>query len=191
MRLFVAVDVPTEVGDVLAELERPVVEGLRWTTRDQWHVTLQFLGEVEEPAPVAAAIATLPSVLEATDSGDGPLAEHPVEALLGPVTAWFPGRRVLHVPVRGFDLLATAISRSLADVVGEEDVEAAGPADARPAFFGHLTLARQRGRRPGPARLAGVPVHAEWTVEAVSLMGSTLGPGGAVYETQVTVALPG
>ena len=190
VRLFVAVDVPAEVGDVLAELERPVVEGLRWTTREQWHVTLKFLGEVEDPAPVVAAVAAVPSVLETVEPRRARAPGDTVEASLGPVTAWFPGRRVLHVPVRGLDLLATAVTRALADVVDESGSGGPGSHDALPGFFGHLTLARQRGRRPGPARLAGVPVHAEWTVATVSLMGSALGPGGAVYEEVATSALP-
>ena len=46
MRLFVAVWPPDDVIDVLADLPRPEVAGVRWTTRGQWHVTLRFLGHV-------------------------------------------------------------------------------------------------------------------------------------------------
>ncbi|MER3453020.1 MAG: RNA 2',3'-cyclic phosphodiesterase, partial [Acidimicrobiia bacterium] len=51
MRLFVAVWPPEEVLDVVAKLPRPGVVGLRWTSREQWHVTLRFFGSVPEPAP--------------------------------------------------------------------------------------------------------------------------------------------
>ncbi len=47
-RLFAALWPPPEVLARLQQLERPNVEGLRWTTEDQWHVTLQFLGEAGE-----------------------------------------------------------------------------------------------------------------------------------------------
>ena len=51
MRLFVAVAVPEhaadELDDAVAPL-RPSWPGLRWTGREAWHVTLAFLGEVNE-----------------------------------------------------------------------------------------------------------------------------------------------
>src|SRR5215468_500082 len=52
MRLFVALTPPE---DVLAELDaavaplRPGWPDLRWASVDRWHVTLAFLGEVDEP----------------------------------------------------------------------------------------------------------------------------------------------
>jgi RNA 2',3'-cyclic 3'-phosphodiesterase len=51
MRLFVALTPPQ---DALAELEaavapfRPEWPGLRWASADRWHVTLAFLGQVDE-----------------------------------------------------------------------------------------------------------------------------------------------
>src|SRR5438445_10975988 len=53
-RLFVAVWLPEHVLDLVAALPRPDVEGLRWTSRDQWHVTLRFFGNVELDDAVAA-----------------------------------------------------------------------------------------------------------------------------------------
>jgi 2'-5' RNA ligase len=173
VRIFVAVPVPADVADVLSGLERPTVEGLRWTMPEQWHVTMVFLGEVPEPAPVLEALRLVPGVL----------AEE-YDAELGPVTAWFSGRRVLHVPVRGVEPLAAAVAHGL-----EGDSAAAIVSDEARPFVGHLTLARMRGARPGPGRLAGIPVHASWPVESMALMGSTLGPGGARYETLESVLL--
>ncbi|MDQ2827353.1 MAG: RNA 2',3'-cyclic phosphodiesterase, partial [Actinomycetota bacterium] len=43
--------------DRLSALDRPVVSGLRWATREQWHVTLRFLGAVGDLGPVRAALA--------------------------------------------------------------------------------------------------------------------------------------
>ncbi len=59
MRLFVAVWPPPEVVAVLASLDRPVVDGVRWTTQEQWHVTIRFLGSVESAEAAIAALATL------------------------------------------------------------------------------------------------------------------------------------
>jgi 2'-5' RNA ligase len=51
MRLFVAIALPgsaaSELDQVVAPL-RPGWPGLRWTGRDAWHLTLAFLGEVDE-----------------------------------------------------------------------------------------------------------------------------------------------
>jgi 2'-5' RNA ligase len=60
VRLFVAVRPPDDILDAVAALPRPTHPGVRWTARDQWHVTLRFLGEVEDPTPVAAALAAAP-----------------------------------------------------------------------------------------------------------------------------------
>ena len=51
MRLFVAVVPPDDVLEHLAEHLAPRIEAgpdLRWADRDQWHVTLAFLGAVAE-----------------------------------------------------------------------------------------------------------------------------------------------
>ena len=51
MRLFVAVAVPAHAADELDGAVAPLRQSwpaLRWTGRDAWHVTLAFLGEVNE-----------------------------------------------------------------------------------------------------------------------------------------------
>src|SRR5207245_3436779 len=85
-RLFVAAIPPVAVLDQVAALPRPEVEGLRWTTRDQWHVTLRFLGRVADVDAVRAALELV--------------SLSRCEARLGPGVGRF-GRRVLHVAVTG------------------------------------------------------------------------------------------
>ena len=62
-RAFVAVVPPPPVLDAIeaatAGLELP---GLRRTTRAQWHLTMQFLGDVVALAVVAHALAALSSL---------------------------------------------------------------------------------------------------------------------------------
>jgi 2'-5' RNA ligase len=158
-RLFVAVWPPDEVLDALASLDRPELAGLRWTTRDQWHVTLRFLGRVED---VEQAVDAL-SRMEAAST----------TARAGPTVGRF-GQRVLHVPVTGLDQVAGVVIAATADV-GE-------PPEDRP-FAGHLTLARvARGARVDLRRLAGQPVEGRWPVTEVCLVESHLSPKGARYE---------
>jgi 2'-5' RNA ligase len=148
---------------------------VRWTTSAQWHVTLRFLGEVDaaELDALGTALDSVPARL--------PLGVAPVEALLGPATAWFPGRRVLQVPVAGLDELAGAV----------RSVTMSWGAPPEQSFHGHLTLARARGRRPGPAGLAGVPLRSVWPVGEVVLYSSTPGVGGARYTALRRVPLVG
>lgn len=152
---------------MLAGLERPDVDGLRWTTAEQWHVNLRFLGDADELA-AREAFARIG-------------VDDPPTAVLGPVTGRF-GRRVLHVPVAGLEGLAAATVDATAHV--------GLPPDPRP-FAGHVTLARAKERRGADLRpLAGVPVAGRWAVAEVTLVASRLGGWGpARYEVVERLAL--
>jgi 2'-5' RNA ligase len=156
MRLFVAVRPPPIVVERLAGLPRRPRDGVRWTTADQWHVTLRFLGEVDEPAPVVEALA-------------GAQLE-PAEAQLGPASEAF-GRDVVAVPVAGLDELARSVVAATARF---------GSPPSRRPYRGHVTLARIR--HGNPRALAGAAIEARWAVEDVRLVRSRLHPDGARYE---------
>ncbi len=47
-RLFTGLEIPHDVADQL-ELLRGGVEGARWVDRDSLHLTLRFIGDVEQP----------------------------------------------------------------------------------------------------------------------------------------------
>jgi 2'-5' RNA ligase len=156
VRLFVAVRPPDRLTAALARLARPERPGVRWTGRHEWHVTLRFLGALDDPAPVAAALDA------------APLAA--CQAVLGPRVATL-GRQVVCVPVAGLDGLAAA-------------VEAATGAFGRPPedrpFRGHLTLARVR--RGSAARLAGEAFADRFPVTDVRLVRSRTFSDGPRYE---------
>jgi 2'-5' RNA ligase len=168
-RMFVAVWPPPVVMEGLALLERPLVPGLRWTTADQWHVTLRFLGSVGEEE--ADALDHVWHRFDVDSMGF-------VEAVLGPVTGRF-GDRVLVVPVAGLDALANAMVAATADI-GERP-------DPR-SFTGHITLARSRGVEL--SKLAGTPIAARWPVTELTLVVSQTGPAGSRYEIVDRRALP-
>lgn len=48
MRLFTAIDVPTALRTRLSSLQEEATIDARWTSPDQFHVTLRFIGEVDE-----------------------------------------------------------------------------------------------------------------------------------------------
>ena len=169
MRLFVAVWPSEEVLDAVAALPRPDVAGLRWTTRDQWHVTLRFLGSVEED-DLADAVAAVRSITAPA-----------VDVELGPSVGRF-GTRILHVPSHGLDEVAAATVAATADA-GERP-------EPRP-FRGHLTLARSRRGDTDLGPLAGTPISGRWHAGDITLVRSHLGGAGARYEIIERVPLSG
>jgi RNA 2',3'-cyclic 3'-phosphodiesterase len=165
MRLFVAVTPPPEAIDELhsatARLHSPRSE-LRWTRPEQWHLTLVFLGEVDD-----AARADLTVRLGRT------AARHPPVrlALLG---AGRFGARVLWTRVVG-DVDAL---RRLAASARAAARRAGLVVEDRP-YRPHLTLARGRegaDLRPAVDALAGFAGSA-WTASELHLVRSRLGAG--------------
>jgi 2'-5' RNA ligase len=149
-----------DVVATIAALARPTIDGVRWTTPEQWHATLRFLGD----ADVDAMTAVLDTVTGTATT-----------AVMGPATARF-GHSTLHAPVVGLDALAAAVAHAF------------GPEDR--VFHGHLTLARARARRGVDLRpLTGAPVSGEWPVTEVTLVASELHPKGARYEIVARVQL--
>jgi len=171
LRLWVGVWPPPDVVDALRRVERPARDGVRWTTEDQWHVTLRFLGDV--------AHEEVPELVRALERVA--LRHAPTRVELGPGLARL-GRGQLVVPATGVDRLA-------ADVVRATGHVGLGPED-RP-FHGHLTLARARRRAVIPEDLAGPELRAGWTAAAVHLVQSHLEPTGSRYVSLGEFRFPG
>ena len=178
MRLFVAVWPDDEVRRRLAglELEWGRTRGLRCVGPSRWHVTVRFLGEVDEVRvePLGQALREC-----------GAAFPGPLECRLGPATGWFTGVRVLQLPAAGLDELAAAVRTVTLPLVPD-------PADPEPRFNGHLTLARSKGRRLGVAALgdmSGLPFEAAFDVSAMDLVASQPSSEGHVYTTLVRAPL--
>ena len=178
MRLFVAVWPDDETRRRLGglELELGRTRGLRFVGPSRWHITLRFLGEVDE-----ARVEPLGHALREC----GAAFPGPLECRLGPRTGWFSGVRVLQLPATGLDGLAGAVRTATLPLLPDT-------ADPEPPFNGHLTLARSRGRRLGVAALgemSGLPFEAAFEVSAMDLVASQPSPEGHVYTTLVRAPL--
>ncbi len=178
MRLFVAVWPDDETRRRLGglELELGRTRGLRFVGPTRWHVTLRFLGEVDQARvePLSEALVDCAAALPG-----------PVECRLGPGTGWFTGVRVLQLPAAGLDGLASAVRAATLPLVPD-------PAEPEPPFNGHLTLARSKGRRLGVAALgemSGIPFEAAFGVRAMDLVASQPSSQGHVYTTVVRAPL--
>ena len=168
MRLFIGLAPPAAVLDDLDAACAPfrlVRDDLRWTSRDLWHVTLAFLGEVSEETlgPLAPALERAAGRYRAFT-----LSVAGAGAFSNPVRA-----NVLWSGMAG-DL------RALADLAQAVSAAArrggATPPDTDRGFTPHLTLARCRAPvdvREIVARLDRYQ-GPEWTVEEIYLIRSTL-----------------
>ena len=168
MRMFVAVWPDDATRRRIEDLALPAGPHLRLVNPGQWHVTLRFLGDVDNQViqELSAALTAVTQVVAG-----------PVGCEVGPATGWFDDSRVLYLPVRGLDRLAQAVRAATVPVVPPAQQD-------EPPFVGHLTLARSRRRHPATAEwAAAVPVafSASFEVTHFDLVASKPSPRGAYY----------
>ena len=176
VRCFVAVEVEDEIRARLAEAQEALAAAgshVRWSRPESLHVTLKFLGDIEE-SNVGAVCTIVESVAAAHDAFAVEVAG------LGA----FPNpRRPRVVFARMSDPTNTlaAMARAL-----DERATAVGVSRDRRPFRPHLTLGRVKSGR-GMADLTQALAAYEarafggQTVSQISLMRSELRPSGAVY----------
>ena len=176
-RAFVAVRLPEAVLDAVEERTAGITVPGRRTTRDQWHLTLQFLGNRADVDAVA-------SVLTGIDVEPGP-------ARIGDAGA-FPDARRARVLWFGLADGAALLARLAAAVMTR--TEPLGHEREARAYRPHLTLARTRtptDLRDAVAALGDDPVGPAWRVDAVTVFESRTQRDGARYIERATIPLPG
>lgn len=174
-RAFVALPLPGDALDAVLSLQdrlerraRSLKSSPRWLRREQMHVTLKFLGQIER-----AGVSLLAGALDAA-------AEcAPIDSALGDLDA-FPSPRRARVIVAGF---ADPVGR-LGDLAAkiDEAAEALDVESERRPFRAHVTLARLKP--PGNVQRCLEGVEPEPTAvrfDRLCLYESELTPGGARY----------
>jgi len=169
MRLFVAIAPPPAVLDELDALVEPLRsrrQDLRWTNREAWHVTLAFLGQVDEPT-----VAKLLPRLERAARRHGAIAL----AFAG--AGAFPAVGRANVLWSGLSGDRGPLARLAESVAAGASRVGTPPPDKGRRFQPHLTLARCR--MPADvtelvAALAGYQGKS-WTADRVHLVRSRLG----------------
>jgi RNA 2',3'-cyclic 3'-phosphodiesterase len=187
-RLFVAVSVPdavkTEMEKAQSELRRALPEGCaRWTRREQFHLTLKFLGGVEAQRieALAAAIRGACQGFTALRLRAERIACFPDLRFPRVVWAW------VHDGQDQLPRLQRAIDTATRDFTTEAPEE---------KFTGHVTLGRTRGiKRREAGVLAKVVTgmagraFGEWTADRIEIMRSEMSPKGARYNALKTIPL--
>ncbi|HXT11704.1 MAG TPA: RNA 2',3'-cyclic phosphodiesterase [Candidatus Angelobacter sp.] len=189
-RLFVAISPPEAVKDEIEKAQKEMRGALpgnvvRWTKREQFHLTLKFLGNVAE-----ARVAELVEALR------GACLDFPPLLLRAERIGFFPNSRIPRVVwvwvADGKEILARlqkAIERAVGQFTEERDEK---------QFTGHVTLGRiPRLRRSEAELLAKIEremakrFFGEWTAGSVELIRSELSSGGSRYTTVAAFPLLG
>jgi RNA 2',3'-cyclic 3'-phosphodiesterase len=191
LRLFISIPVPESVHAALEKAQRELREGLpprvrkavRWTNPGQLHLTLRFLGDVEENR--------VPGLLNALRET---CRQFPPLHLRAECVGFFPERRlprVAWIGVHDRAKLLTPLQQKI-----ETAVHAFSASPATEEFKGHLTIGRIRDLRPSDAdtlreaaQKLSAPVFGEWIAEDVHLMQSQLLPQGALHTFLGTATL--
>jgi 2'-5' RNA ligase len=183
VRLFVALNAPADLQKTLGEIGREAADlEIRWTPAEQLHLTLKFLGYIDErlvgeiqSALENACRAAAASSLRAAGLGCFPNANRP---------------RILWAGIEG-NLEGLLDLQSRVEAAVSKWVEP----EARP-FSAHLTLARIKELRPA-SRIALKDLlhrHAEtrfgqWEARQVDLMQSVPGRSGSIYRSLGSIPL--
>lgn len=175
IRTFICVELPEDltkkIGDIQAQL-KPYSAGISWVRPHNIHLTLKFLGDVEEPR--------LPDIAHAMEEI---AAQHAPFTVIPDGQGVFPhakNPRVFWLGIRE----ATGTLIQLQQAI-EDRLEAIGFAKEKRAFTPHLTIGRVRPYRK-PKELTAAFMALAFTadpfeVDHITIMRSDLKPTGAVY----------
>jgi 2'-5' RNA ligase len=183
MRTFIAIEIPSEIKSALGALQtdlRRAGADVSWTKPDNFHLTLIFLGEVDESrigevekVCVSSAAEFKPFTLSLNGTGVFPNARQP---------------RVLWAGLAGEIENVVEMRRRLDDglaLIGFEREET--------AFRPHLTIGRVKSNKKTRELLALADTHqlprSSFEVTEIVLMKSELLPAGARYTVMARASL--
>jgi 2'-5' RNA ligase len=199
LRLFVAISLPDAVKDEIEKAQNEMRRALpgnfvRWTKREQFHLTLKFLGNVAE-----SRVAELIEALREACRPFGALR------LRAERIGFFPDMRFprvawvwVHDEKDVLPRVQQAIEANVKDFAADNCTGPAGRQRSQEVFTGHVTLARIQGiKRPQAEILAKLALEmtqrffGEWMADGVELIRSELSSGGSRYTTLATIPLAG
>jgi 2'-5' RNA ligase len=187
-RLFIAIALPEPVKGAIEKTQDELraampAKSIRWTRREQFHLTMRFLGAVE-----VAQVDRLNEAVRRACAGSGDLQ------LLASGIGVFPGVRRPRVVWTGVDDRGgrlAALQRSIEAATGPFTDEA-----PQETFTGHITLARCRDINRAEASTLAKLVDkmasrsfGDWTATSVEIIRSVTAATGARYTTLAEIGL--
>jgi RNA 2',3'-cyclic 3'-phosphodiesterase len=184
MRLFVAVNIPDELKEKIACLKEKLrLSGadVKWVKKENFHITLKFLGEVAEEKIEGICLA-----LKKTAQGDGPF-----EILFKGLGA-FPDKKRPRVVWLGIENGKERLANIFKNI--DVELESMGFKKETREFASHITLGRARSGKNiislvNKIESLEASVIGVFKAEKVDLMSSVLYSSGPVYECLKSITI--
>lgn len=186
MRCFISILLPEEIKKEMSDIQtrfRSSGSDVSWTKPDGMHLTLKFLGEIEEKG-----LAKIEESLNMAACGISPFLLTVLD------TGVFPDLRRPRVVWLGLKEDGTNLTRLQRGI--EKELETIGFPPEKRRFSPHVTLGRIRSNK-NLGRLLHIMEEEKisdpgtFRVSNVHLMKSDLRPAGAVYSELYSVTLKG
>ena len=175
IRTFVAIEIPSEIQEKINELQiklKPLAGGISWVRSQNIHLTLKFLGEIDQnllgsviSTVTQAAEGFTPFQIKILGAGFFPNAQRPR-------VIWVGCEETSHRLLR----LQTTLENSLATIGFEKE---------KRKFSPHLTIGRVKYFKNIAAVVSAVKDldfnAGEFDVRRIVVMRSQLHPGGSIY----------
>jgi RNA 2',3'-cyclic 3'-phosphodiesterase len=182
MRCFIAIDIPQEIKSAISAIIRKAgrVDGVRWVSESNMHLTLKFLGEVKD--------SLVPDIGKRLQS----VARHHHAFTAGLRGAGaFPNLKRPNVLWVGFE--KSEPLKALANDIESALAEMGFDRENRP-FSPHLTIARIRDQRGIDPVVKELYTYKDTffgtiSVDEILLMKSVLKPSGAEYTKEAVIRL--
>jgi len=185
IRTFIAISVPGEIKKNISDLQRKLKQSkgiVKWIRTESMHLTLKFLGDVEEKRIL--------SVADAVQHAAGP--QQPFTISLGGTGVFpHPGRpRVLWVGVNQGKEILTSLAGSI-----DNSCTDLGFKPEKRKFSAHLTLGRVKSQQGIEHTLRDMNTAdfqaGSFQADRIIVMQSELKPEGARYTPLHTIKLEG
>jgi len=186
MRAFIAIELPEEIKTILSNIQdelRQTRADVKWVKPENIHLTLKFLGEVEQDK-----VSKIQLVLEEIAQENSPFAVY-LSSLGAFPKLQYP--RVVWIGITNEQLVL-----KIAEHLEKEIVKIGLLAESRP-FSTHITLGRVRSGLNRKALIEKLEFLnknlssdlPEFRVLSLTLFKSTLTPQGPIYESVFSCAL--
>lgn len=166
-RCFIAIPVDDVVRDDLCEMMDGVeIRGMRRVLRENLHVTVKFLGEIDSEC-IGLVIESLAEVVKGVDCFELNVRE----------LTWLPNARRARILAAGLDMpnMLPRLVEKIENAMGDVGFGREGR-----MYRAHVTLGRFSRAVRGRELIAQIP-DTGFVADSIVLMESELGPGGAVY----------
>lgn len=187
MRTFIAIELPPEIKEALAQLQEQLKASgadIKWVKPQNIHLTLKFLGDTNEKK-----IAPIMRILEET------ACNKPVFTIRVSSLGAFPGLNSIRVIWAGIDrgdAIACQIAKDLEGRIASIGI----PKEKRP-FSSHITIGRAKSGLNSDKLARDIEIlgkalagkNMEASVKKITLFKSTLTPGGPAYEALKAASL--